>query len=92
MIYSTSAAGYIIVLVIWLAISLGLAILTGISASHRNMNSVGWGTLVFFTWMFGLMIYLICIQPKADGVKCPSCGKRIPKMHNYCPYCGVKEN
>lgn len=76
---------------ILLTISLGFAIAVGISASKRGMNPVGWGILTFFTWIFGLIIFLLFLNPKVDDVKCAGCGKSIPRNHMYCPFCGYKE-
>lgn len=82
----------IIPIVMWLAISLAFAIPIGISASRRKMNQFGWGILAFFTWVIGLVIFLIFINPKCDDVKCSSCGEMIPKNHVYCPFCGHNDN
>lgn len=79
------------VIVIWLAGSLGFAIPTGISAAKRGMNAVGWGILAFLTWLSGLIIFLLFAKPKADEVACAACGERIPRNHMYCPFCGHRE-
>lgn len=81
----------VFLLAVWLIISLCFAIPTAISASRRGMNPLGWGALTFFTWVVGLIIFLICIKPKCDDVKCPACGGMIPKIHVYCPFCGHKD-
>lgn len=88
---SVSGIGVIIVFAILLIISLCFAIPTGISASRRKMNPVGWGALTFFTWVLGLVVFLICLKPKCDDVKCVACGQLIPKNHVYCPFCGHKD-
>lgn len=78
--------------IIWLAISLGFAIPTGISAAKRGMNSAGWGMLTFFTWVMGLILFLLFAKPKADEVTCAACGEKIPRVHVYCPFCGYRES
>lgn len=88
---SGSIIAMFIFMAILLTISLGFAIATGISASKRGMNPVGWGILTFFTWITGLIIFLLFAKPKIDVVKCLSCGKSIPRNHVYCPFCGHKE-
>lgn len=85
---ATGDSGGLIFIILWLAISLGFAIPTGISASKRGMNPVGWGILTFLTWLSGLIIFLLFAKPKADEVSCEACGQRIPRNHVYCPFCG----
>ncbi|MGN0474051.1 MAG: hypothetical protein ACI4IJ_03085 [Acutalibacteraceae bacterium] len=88
---NASVIGLIILFAIWLVISLCFAIPTGISASGRRMNPFGWGALTFFTWVVGLVIFLIYLKPKCDDVKCSACGEMIPRVHVYCPFCGHKD-
>ncbi len=87
----SSIIGLAVFLGILLIISLSFAIPTGISASRRKMNPVGWGALTFFTWLVGLVVFLIFLKPKCDDVKCVACGEWIPKIHVYCPFCGHKD-
>lgn len=83
--------GPIILTAILLGISLGFAIPIGISASRRGMNAVGWGALAFFTWLAGLIIFLLFAQPKRDNVICTACGASIPRVHRFCPFCGHQD-
>lgn len=92
MITGQGSYATMILMIIWLAISLGFAIPTGISAAKRGMNSVGWGILTFFTWVTGLILFLLFAKPKADEVKCAVCGEKIPRVHVYCPFCGHRES
>lgn len=80
-----------ILIILWLAGSLGFAIPTGISAAKRGMNPVGWGILTFLTWLSGLIIFLLFAKPKTEEVTCVACGQRIPQIHVYCPFCGHRE-
>ncbi len=76
---------------ILLAVSLGFAIPIGISASHRGMNAVGWGILAFFTWIAGLVLFLLHLQPVVTDMPCPFCGHLIPIHHVFCPFCGHRD-
>lgn len=82
---------YIIIVVMLLAISLGFAIPIGICASRRGMNPVGWGVLAFFTWIVGLVLFLLNIQPVMNDMRCPFCGNLIPINHVFCPFCGHRD-
>ena len=74
-----------------LAISLGFAIPIGISASHRGMNAIGWAVLAFFTWIVGLVLFLLHLQPVITDMQCPVCGNLIPIQHVFCPFCGHRD-
>lgn len=87
----TSGASLLLLLliaVILLAVSLGFAIPIGVSASHRGMNSIGWAALAFFTWIVGLVLFLLNLQPIITDTPCPACGNMIPIDHVFCPFCG----
>ena len=53
---------------------------------HRPM---AWAVFTLFTWVFGLMIYLLARPDQARGKAfCPHCGGETdPRFHN-CPWCG----
>ena len=87
----TQWISFAIFAVVMLGISLAFAVPTGVSASKRGMNALGWGALAFFTWLMGLLLFLLCKNPVIDDVVCVKCGSRIPKNHVYCPFCGYKE-
>ena len=86
-----SFISFLFLAVVMIAISLSFAIPIGISASHREMNAIGWAVIAFFTWVVGLVLFLLNIQPIITDVNCPSCGNRIPKEHVFCPFCGYRD-
>lgn len=87
----TNFAALLILAAVMAGVSLAFAVPTGVSASKRGMNPLGWGTLAFFTWIVGVVIYLICIKPRRDEVICAACGNSIPRQHVFCPFCGHKD-
>jgi hypothetical protein len=82
---------FIMIAVILLAVSLGFAVPIGISASHRGMNPIGWAILAFFTWIAGLVLFLLHLQPVISEMQCPVCGNLIPIQHVFCPFCGHRD-
>jgi RNA polymerase subunit RPABC4/transcription elongation factor Spt4 len=84
-----------------LLIQLALAIWVGIDANRRGLNGFLWGTLVFFTCIVGLVVYLIvtrsgAVYPPfgtAGGSSaivsaCGKCGGAVRTDYRVCPYCG----
>lgn len=67
-----------IVLLVWVARD----------AKTRGMDGAAiWMLLVFFTGIFGLLIYLLS-RPKGYLVNCPSCGNSRLAAARVCPHCG----
>ena len=46
-----------------------------------------WALLTLFTWLIGLVIYLI-VHPE-NGIQCPSCGAKVERNFATCPSCGA---
>lgn len=81
-----------------------LAIWVGFDANKRGMNGLLWGLLVLFTFIVGLLVYLIVCQspwgrngnganvaaavPAAASKTCGKCGKQVEESFRICPYCG----
>jgi len=54
-------------------IQIGLAVWVGLDAQRRGMNGLLWGLLVFFTFIVGLLVYLIVTQwgPQSESAASP---------------------
>ena len=56
-------------------------------AKARGVGSVGWMIVVFFTSIFGLIIYLLS-RPKGEVTVCSHCSNKRLKSMAKCPHCG----
>jgi hypothetical protein len=74
--------------VIFLFILLGPAIFVLADAQERKVaRPILWGVFTLFTWMFGLIVYLLA-RPEAAGKSfCPHCGGEIDRSFHHCPWC-----
>lgn len=51
----------------------------------------GLNFIVLLSIIVGAILLVVCLlRRNRGGVKCLSCGKRIPQDANMCPYCGQK--
>jgi RNA polymerase subunit RPABC4/transcription elongation factor Spt4 len=81
-----------------------LAFWVGMDANRRGMNGLLWGLLVLFTFVVGLLVYLIVAQTAANGAKeqatsavlatvagaaCDQCGETVESRFKVCPFCGT---
>ena len=72
------------------AIALNIALLVWVArdAKSRGMDSsVLWMLLVFFTGVFGIVIYFFS-RPQGNVVRCPHCGNGRLQASAKCPHCG----
>ena len=72
-----------------------LAFWVGTDANRRGMNGVLWGLLVLFTFVVGLIVYLIVVQGSTSPASPPSpaetvAGARGAIAAGSCPQCGGK--
>jgi len=77
-----------------------IAIWVGIDARNRGSNGLLWGLFVFFAPVIGLVVYLILVTTREEGVApgagmqwankhpCARCGTAIQTEFKVCPYCG----
>ncbi len=84
-------------------IQIGLAIWVGVDAHRKGLNGFLWGLLVFFTFIVGLVVYMLVGTSLARGngraaapapaatpaAVCPACAKPVQREFKVCPYCGV---
>ena len=68
-----------------------LAFWVGTDANRRGMNGVLWGLLVLFTFVVGLIVYLIVVQGSTSPAAAPA--EAIPAANGAiatggCPQCG----
>jgi RNA polymerase subunit RPABC4/transcription elongation factor Spt4 len=68
-----------------------LAFWVGMDANRRGMNGLLWGLLVLFTFVVGLLVYLIVAQTSANGTRAgtPAEGGGVsPPAHEPPRTCG----
>jgi len=60
---------------------------------HAQKNSVArpflWAVLTLFTWVIGLVVYLLVQSGNGKKNVCPSCGLKVEKEYVVCPGCGA---
>jgi hypothetical protein len=80
---------FILVPIVFLAISIALLVWVARDAKARGMDSaVLWMLLVFFLNFIGLVIYLLS-RPQGDLMPCPNCGNMRMQASVICPHCGI---
>ena len=80
---------FILVPIIFLAISTTLLVWVARDAKARGMDSaVLWMALVFFLNLIGLVIYVFS-RPQGNLVSCPNCGNKRLEASVKCPHCGI---
>ena len=47
-----------------------------------------WALLTLFTWVIGLVVYLIAHSDDSAIALCPTCGSRVKRQYQKCPQCG----
>lgn len=51
----------------------------------------GINLILLLSVLIGAVLLGICLLRRdGTGVKCSSCGRKIPRDANICPYCGQK--
>src|ERR1035437_642936 len=80
---------FILVPIVFLAISIALLVWVARDAKARGMDSaVLWMLLVFFLNLIGLVIYLLS-RPQGNLIQCPNCGNQRLQASVKCPHCGI---
>jgi hypothetical protein len=68
-----------------------LAFWVGMDANRRGMNGLLWGLLVLFTFVVGLLVYLIVAQTSGNGTRerpAPALPTTVAAGGGACPRCG----
>ena len=79
-----------LIFIVVVAIAINLAILVWVTrdSKARGMGTpIGWMLLVFFTSIFGLIIYIFS-RPKGNLIVCEHCKNKRLKAMAKCPHCG----
>jgi len=80
---------FIIIPIVFLALSIALLVWVARDAKARGMDSaVLWMLLVFFLNLLGLLIYILS-RPQGNLVPCPNCGNNRLQASMVCPHCGI---
>ena len=80
---------FILIPIVFLALSIALLVWVARDAKARGMDSaVLWMALVFFLNLLGLVIYIFS-RPQGNLVPCPNCGNKRLEASVKCPHCGI---
>jgi|SRR6185436_6382637 len=79
---------FVFLIVAVIVVNVVLLVWVARDAKARGMDGAAiWMLLVFFTGIFGLLIYLFS-RPKGYLVNCNSCGNKRLAAARACPHCG----
>jgi hypothetical protein len=82
----------VVVPILLLILEIALLVWVARDAKARGMDSaVLWMLLVFFTSLFGLVIYLLA-RPQGSLIRCENCGNSRLKASRQCPHCGNRQD
>jgi hypothetical protein len=88
--FGCSAFSFVILLSIVIGLVINICVLVWVArdAKSRGMDSAAiWMILVFFTGLFGLVIYIFS-RPQGDLRQCGHCGNKRLASSASCPNCG----
>lgn len=75
----------------FIAVFIGPAIWVFWNAQERGVSKpLAWALLVLFTWVIGLVIYLIVQSDGGRRLHCPACGSEVKREYTSCPGCGAE--
>jgi len=79
---------FFFLIIAFVVINVAMLVWVARDAKSRGMDGAAiWMLLVFFTGIFGLMIYLFS-RPTGYLVRCNSCGNQRLAAARTCPHCG----
>lgn len=83
----------IMIIVMGIALIINIAILVWVYKDAQNRgesNAILWMVIVFFTGIFGLIIWLLA-RPSGSLEACKNCGNKKLQSSLRCPHCGFDE-